>query len=408
MSRRVVITGMGAISPFGQGVPSLWKHMSAGDSAIVKTPNSLSLEGLRCRVAALVPKLNVKSIDRKKKRFMSAMSIYATLAAQEAIKDAALNDIQINSRTTGLSFASTMGSSDEFEKFFSSLLKEYDIGKIKSTMFFKTMNHSCAANAAQALGVRGRVIAPSAACASGTLSIGLAYEAVAAGYQDIMIAVGADEYHCLTTAVFDIMNAASCEFNESPTSTPKPFDVDRDGVVCSEGAGAIVLESLESALGRNAKIFAEVGGFSTFSSPLDIANPDHITMIDCIEATLDQAKVSPGNVDYINAHATATTNGDIAETKAVEMALGADMKISSLKGHIGHAMAASGAIELIVSILMMNNSLLLPTRNLVNVDEACGKLHYLKTAHKGEIKTILKNSFALGGINSTLLINKYI
>jgi 3-oxoacyl-[acyl-carrier-protein] synthase II len=404
--RRVVITGIGAVSPFGTGVECLWEHLVAGDSAVRFIPKMAQLRGLRSSVAAMVPEIDASAIPRKKRRFMSSMSMYSCLAAYESIQMSGLTEGQVKNRTTGLCLASTTGSSSESEAFFNELNQTGSIENIKSTMFFKTMNHSCAANTAQALGILGRIVAPSAACASGTLAVGLAYETIAAGHQDIMFCGGADEHHILATAVFDIMHAASCNFNSEPERTPRPFDVHRDGVVCAEGAGVLILEELEHAIKRNANILAEITGFATLSSPEDIANPDSQTMTECMDSSISQAGMSSKEIDYINAHATATAQGDIAESQAIRAVFGKNAPVSSLKGHIGHTMAASGPLELIASIQMMHHDTLIPTRNLETPDPECDGITFVRSVQETPVRTVLKNSFALGGINSTIVIRR--
>ncbi len=406
--RRVVITGTGAVSPFGLGVKCLWDNLSSGNSAVKMIPYFKELGGLRSSVAAVVPEIDVSVINRKKRRFMSPMSTYSCIAALEAIEMAGLNEDLITSRETGICLASTMGSSAESEAFFQELSQSGSIENVKSTMFFKTMNHSCASNTAQALGIMGRIVSPSAACATGTLAVGLAYETIVAGNQNIMVCGGTDEHHVLATAVFDIMSAASCNYNDDPQQTPRPFDIDRDGVVCAEGAGILILEELEHALNRGVEILAEIIGFETFSSPGDIANSDSRTMSDCMECTLGQAGLTPEDVSYVNAHATATIQGDIAEAQAIGAVLGEKAPVSSLKGHMGHTMAASGALELIASLQMMQNGVLIPTRNLVTPDPKCDVINLIRIPQNITGTVILKNSFALGGISATILIRRNI
>lgn len=405
--RRVVITGMGTVSPFGQGVKCLWEHLLNGHSAVQIMPDMQKLRGLRSWVAAVVPDVDASVIPRKKRRFMSPMSVYSTVAALEATAMAGLSDDRITDRGTGLCLASTMGSTSESEAFFQELNRSGSIENIKSTMFFKTMNHSCAANTAQALGITGRIISPSAACASSNLTVGLAFEMIAAGNQDIMICGGSDELHCLAPAVFDIMNAASCKYNSEPQQTPRPFDINRDGVVCAEGAGIMILEEMDHARRRNADILAEIIGFATFSAPESIANPDSQTIADCMEYSMNQARVHAEEVGYVNAHATATIQGDIAEAQAIGAVMGDKVPVSSLKGHLGHTMAASGAMELIASIQMMRYNILIPTRNLVTPDPECNVVDFVMMPREIEVNIILKNSFALGGINSAILIRRY-
>lgn len=404
--RRVVITGTGSVSPFGVGVQCLWDNLLAGNSAVKSIPSMRDLGGLRSSLAAVVPEIDVKSISRKKRRFMSPMSVYSYLAALEAIEMANLSADQISNRSTGLCLASTMGSSEESQVFFRELNQSGSIENIKSTMFFKTMNHSCAANTAQTLGIRGRVIAPSAACASGTLSIGLAYEMILAGHQEIMLCGGADEHHVVVTAIFDIMHAASCNYNDDPERSPRPFDVDRDGVVCAEGAGILILEELEHARERGANILGEIVGFSILSSPESMAHPDSQTMIECMECAMGQANLNAKDIDYVNAHATATIQGDIAEAQAIGAVVGKEVPVSSLKGHMGHTLAASGALELIVSLQMIDNDVIIPTCNLENQDPKCDGINIVFAPQGVKGGVVLKNSFALGGINSTILIRR--
>ncbi len=407
-NKHVVITGTGAVSPFGVGVGCLWENLSAGQSAVKMIPSLKEMGGLRSIVAATVPEIDVRVIDRKKRRFMSPMSIYSCIAALEAIEMSGLPDGLITSRQTGLCLASTMGSSAESESFFRELARIGSIENTKSTMFFKTMNHSCASNTAQALGIRGRVVSPSAACATGTLAIGLAYEAILSGAANIMICGGTDEHHVLATAVFDILSAASCNYNDDPHQTPRPFDVDRDGVVCAEGAGIVILEELDHARERGVNILGEIIGFATFSSPGDIANSDSETMADCMRCVLSQAGISAEDVGYVNAHATATIQGDIAEARAISKAVGDKVPVSSLKGHLGHTMAASGALELIASLEMMHKGVLISTRNLVTPDPECDVINLILTNEDITENIVLKNSFALGGINATILIRRNI
>ena len=406
--RRVVITAIGAVSPFGMGAQNLWDNLHAGKSAVRRVEVEKFPEGLRSHVAACVPDFDSSIIPRVKRRFMSPMSMYSYLAAEEAIKQTGLEDDKLFSRKTGLALASTTGSTAESEAFFKIYHRDHSIEHTKSTMFFKTMNHSCAANTAQALGIRGRVLPPSAACASGTLAIGMAYETILAGNQDVMLCGGADEYHLLSTAVFDIMNAASIGYNDNPQETPRPFDCKRDGVVCAEGAGILILEDLEHALARGAEIIAEVLSFSSYSSPGDIANPDEDTICECMQDSLAKARLKACDIDYVSAHATATINGDIAESSAISKVLGPEVPVSSMKGHIGHTMAASGPLELIASLYMMKSNKLIPTRNLTNPASDCAGLAYIMDLTDRKVDTIMKNSFALGGVNSTLVVSRFV
>jgi 3-oxoacyl-[acyl-carrier-protein] synthase II len=274
-------------------------------------------------------------------------------------------------------------------------------------LFFRVMGHSVAANLAQALGVRGRVLAPASACSTSCQAIGLAYETIAMGRQDAVLCGGADEYHPLTTGTFDLMLAASSAYNNRPDLTPRPFDAGRDGIVCSEGAGVLLLESFDSARGRGADILAEVSGFASTTDPSSLANPDPKPLAECMRLALESANMRARDIGYINAHATATVQGDIAESQAVARVFGREARVSSLKGHMGHTMAASGALETIACIHMLRTQTLLPTLNLECVDPACADVHYVKDVGEASFSAILKNNFALGGVNCSLVLRRY-
>lgn len=403
--RRVVVTGLGAVTPFGCGVPAMWQALLEGRSAVRSCPALAQIKGLRTTIAASVPEMDVQSIDRKRRRYMSLMSLYATIAAQEAVQMAGLTEEQLQDARTGVCAGSTTGSTLETEVLFRDVLKERSIEGMKSTHFFKIMSSSCAANLAQTLGIRGRLLAPSAACATGTIAIGLAAESIASGRQDVMICGGADELHVLTVGVFDTLEASSRAYNDRPDVTPRPFDRQRDGIICGEGAGLVVLESLEHARARKAKVLGEVCGFAVNSSPEDIANPGPDSMAQCMLTALEESGLRREQVGYLNAHATGTLLGDAAECRAVESVFGRAMPVSSLKGHMGHTMAACGGLEFIATLLMMHEGLLLPTRNLQEPDDTCGRLNLLTKIEHRQVDVAISNNFALGGVNSAIIIS---
>ena len=405
--KRVVITGMGAVSPYGKGQDLLIESLMAGRSAIRQVDKLGQINGVRSKVAGLVPDIDPKEIPRKYRRSMSNMSVYATLACQEALQQSGLSAVQCAGGQMGVAIGSTIGSTQTNQEFFEIFLATRDLERIKSTIFFKIMNHSCAVNVSQVLGITGRILSPSAACSTGCQAVGYGYEMIALGKQQFMLCGGADEFHPLTTGTFDMLNAASINFNAQPHRTPRPFDRDRDGVVCSEGSGILLLESLESASARGANILAEIIGFATVSDPSSIANPDTDSIARCMRTALEDAGLTPENIDYVNAHATATLQGDIAESKAIYQIFGDNVPLSSLKGHLGHAMAASGSLELAAVVGMLNRECLIPTLNLDNVDEACANIRHVRTLSTANIQTAIKNNFALGGVNSSLILRRY-
>ncbi|MEJ2200475.1 MAG: beta-ketoacyl synthase N-terminal-like domain-containing protein, partial [Desulfuromonadaceae bacterium] len=263
--KRVVITGMGAVSPFGRGADCLLSALEAGQSGVRQLPELQTIGGMRTQVAALVPELEVQQIPRKYRRSMSSMSIYATLACQEALQQAGLSAVDCAGGGLGVSIGSTVGSPNAFYAAMEDFFTDHSFERLKSTFFLQIMSHSCAANVAQTLGINGRILAPAAACATGCQAVGYGYEMIVMGRQRQMLCGGADEFHPMTAAVFDIINAVSTGYNDRPTATPRPFDRDRDGLVCGEGSGVLLLESLESARGRGATILAEVIGFATLA-----------------------------------------------------------------------------------------------------------------------------------------------
>lgn len=405
--RRVVITGMGVISPFGRGIENLMAALLAGKSGVVKVPAMAEITGMRTRVAALVTGVDPLEIPRKFRRSMSSMSVFATLACQDAAAMAGLTEAQLQGGRLGVSLGSTIGSPQTMQEFFRDFGIDNSLERMKSTLFFHIMNHSCASNVAQVLGVTGRILAPAAACSTSCHAVGYAAEMIGIGKQDFMLCGGADEFHPLTSGTFDIINAASTAFNDSPTSTPRPFDRDRDGIVCGEGSGILLLESLESAQQRGAVILAEIVGFATNSDPGSIANPNTLCIADCMRQALDDAQVNPNQVDYVNAHATATVQGDIAECEAISSVFGTETPVSSLKGHLGHAMAASGTLELAACIEMLRQGLLIPTLNLENIDPLCASVQHLQGVSRQPVATVIKNNFALGGVNSSIILRRY-
>lgn len=403
---RVVITGLGAISPFGQGAHALFRSLLAGDSAVRHVPELDAIQGLGPRVAGLVQGIDLKDIPRKIRRTMSRMSLYALLAAQEALAQANVDEPLRTSGRLGIVLGSTVGSAETMEEFFLEYLRDKSTEGIMSTLFFKIMGHSCAANVAQSLGIAGRTLAPSAACATGCQAVGLGYEAIALGRQDLMLCGGADEFHPLTAATFDIIQAASTSFNDRPQSTPRPFDRDRDGIVCAEGAGLLLLESLDSARARGAEILAEIVGFASTSDPSSFASPDPAPVRRCMELALNDSGLNAGDVDYVNAHATATLQGDVAESRAIGELFGSHVPVSSLKGHMGHAMAASGALELVACVHMMHAGKLIPTRNLDNAASECAGINLPQHVLDIRPDIVMKNNFALGGVNCSIVLRR--
>ncbi len=404
----VVVTGIGVISPVGNDFSQLLAALSAGRSGVQEVAALEQVGGLRSRLGATVSAIDPRQIPRKFRRTMSNMSIYAYLASRQALTMAAYPEDRLNSGDLGVSIGSTLGSTVTSENFFSDYFRDHSLERMKTGLFFKMMGHSCAANVAQSFGITGRVFAPSAACATSSQAVGYGYEQIALGRQQAILCGGAEEFHPLTVATFDIMHAASTSYNQQPRMTPRPFDAKRDGIVCGEGCGILLLESEAGAKQRGAKILAEIIGFATTSDTSSIASPDIGAMVNCMELALVDAGLDAADIDYVNAHATGTEQGDIAEAAAIKQLFGHRVPVSSFKGHLGHTLAASGALELAGSIGMLQQQQLIATLNLDQVDERCSGIAHVQENRPGTVKIILKNNFAMGGINTTTILRSYL
>jgi 3-oxoacyl-[acyl-carrier-protein] synthase II len=406
IGNRVVITGCGAVSPFGIGKASLFDSVWKGRSGIKKISEWSKVKGLNSLLAAPVPAFDPKQfLPRNNRRSMGPMAVYAAIAAKEAVGDANLDTDDLGSGTIGVAIGSTTGSPSIYEELFKEYFPDESIESIKSGLFFKIMGHSCAANVCQVLNIKGEQWSPASACTSSSQALGLGYLLIKAGRQKAMICGGADEVHHTVTMIFDVVRAAS-HMNDTPELTPRPFDRDRDGVVCGAGSGILVLESLDSAISRGAKIYAEILGFGHVNDNEHIANPQTESMARAMANALQEAAVSPSEIDYVNAHATGTIIGDVAEAKAISKAISADVPVSSFKGHLGHTLGAAGSLETLVLLEMMQRQEVVPTLNLANPDPACG-CNLVREISAQPINLVLKNNFALGGVNTALVLKRW-
>jgi len=404
--KRVVITGIGVVSPFGNGRAALMKGIEEGRSAVQRMEGWEQYYGLQSLVAAPVTLQDEKKIPRQKRRSMGRMSIFAAQAADEAIADAGIVLANENLWKIGCVIGSTMGSAKSINDTFELMLPGKDLSKLNSTMFFQCMSHTAAVNVAQYLGLNGTIMAPAAACASALHAIGTGYDLIRLGRQEVLLCGGAEELHPTVTASFDILFATSTKYNDRPQQTPRPFDRDRDGLVCGEGSGLVVLEDYDRAIKRNAKIYAEIVGYSTTANGLHVSQSNKESMIYCMRQALKDADVKTDAIDYVSAHATATIQGDQEEAEAIRDVFGATVPVSSLKGYIGHTLGASGAIELAASLSMMEQGVIYPTLNLENVSPECAGIQHVMEPLKKQVRTVLKNGFAFGGINAALVYKK--
>jgi 3-oxoacyl-[acyl-carrier-protein] synthase II len=381
--------------------------MLAGKSAVAGEPDMEAALGIRGGLCARVPDIPAREIPRQFRRTMSRMSQFAWLAAREALDMAGLPDETLRGGRVGVVAGSTIGSVDGLEEFFRPYIATGKVDVVKSTLFFKVMNHSAAANLAQAFGVTGPLVAPSAACATGCQALGIAAMLIDTGRADAVLCGGTDEHHALTTATFDIMNAASTSYNDQPGKSPRPFDANRDGVVCSEGAGMLLLESMDAALARGVAVLAEFKGYGANLDTAHIAHPSRESIAACMRLALADAGVGAHEVDYVNAHATGTLQGDEAEGQAIADVFGSNVPVSALKGYFGHAMAASGSLEAIASVRMISEGLVIPTRNLDTPDPTCGHIAHVTSTMKKSVNVAVKNNFALGGVNAVAVLGRF-
>ena len=402
--RRVVITGMGLASPLGSTVKSAFERLKTYENCVSNWEKLDEFERLNTNLGAFVQGfVEPEYFNRKIKRTMGQVSVMSVVTAEDAFRDAGLLGDECIHKA-GVSYGSSMGSFDAVLDFYSMCIDK-QVKMLNSGSYIKMMPQTTAVNLSLYFKTHGRLIPTSTACTSGSMGIGYAYEAIKDGYQDVMIAGGAEEIHPTQVGVFDTLYATSTK-NDAPNLTPAPFDKDRDGLVIGEGAGTVILEEYEHAKARGAKIHAEIVGFATNTDGAHITNPNKDTMAEVMRKSLECAGLKPNDIGYINAHGTGTVNGDTAESVATEEVFG-KIPISSIKSYTGHTLGACGAIEAILGVEMMNNNWYPPTLNLKHPDEECGRLDYIM----GEGRTldcpyIMTNNFAFGGINTSIILKR--
>jgi 3-oxoacyl-[acyl-carrier-protein] synthase II len=346
------------------------------------------------------------NFPRKKSRTMGPVAQLAVRASEIALTDAGLLDgTNLSDGSIGVAYGSSWGSIEPVLGF-TELLQKGTSSRLNATSYVQMMSHTTAVNIGMYFGLTGRIIPTSSACTSGSQAIGYAYESIKWGRADVMVAGGAEELSVTESAVFDTLFATSCR-NDAPETTPRPFDRDRDGLVLGEGAGTLILEDLDHANARGARIYAEVVGFGTNSDGNHITQPQASTMEVALKSALQDASLSPEQIGFVSAHGTATEFGDIAETTATAAVLGNEKPIHSLKGYFGHTLGACGAIEAWLSIEMMRENWFVPTANLENVDSRCAGLDYIiNVPRRLEIEHVMSNNFAFGGINTSLIFKR--
>jgi len=404
---RVFITGMGAHTSLGNDKNTIFNALLENKTAVKYMPEWEQYNGLFSHCAAPAIDYDSKKIPRNVRRSMSRMSEMSLLATQTALQEAALPMETLSSPRNLICFGSTTGSPETLEAYFKKLIEKNGPEGQLSTSFFKVMNHSISANVALGLNFIGPLLSVSSACSSSAQATILGYELISSGVYDLCIVGGADELHYTTSAVFDIAQAASRKYNKTPELTPRPFDLNRDGLIVSEGAAVLILESEAHAKKRGVEPCAEIlsGTYQCDSTHMTQTQCD--SMKNCMMDTIKKSQVRLSDISYVNAHATGTLLGDKREAQAISQIFGNSTPVSSLKGHFGHSMAACGILEIMMSIEMMKKNVLIPTRNLVDIDPECSRALLIKENVAVQSPIFLSNNFAFGGLNASILISTF-
>ena len=404
---RVVVTGMAGISPIGNDWATMLTHLKTEKNAVQYITEWDDYSDLNTRLGAPAAVFDLPAhYNRKVTRGMGRVALMSVLASGRALEDAGLlGDPWLKSGEVGVSYGSSSGSPNAICDFGQiPVLKKVE--GVNATTYIRMMSHTAPVNIGVYFGLTGRMFTTSSACTSGSQGIGYAYEAIASGQQMAMLAGGGEELDITQAAVFDTLYATSTK-NDAPDTSPRPFDAKRDGLVLGEGACTLVLEEYEHAKARGAKIYAEIIGFGTNTDGQHVTQPNAATMETALRLSLKQAQLDPVQIDYVNAHGTATEHGDLAESIATWQVFERDVPISSLKSYMGHTLGACGALEAMMSIQMMHEGWFNPTVNLSEVDARLPGLGFLQSSHTNHnAEYVMSNNFAFGGINTSLIFKR--
>ena len=401
--RRAVITGLGAVSCIGNNKNEILDSLKQGRSGIVANETFKEM-GLRSQVSGSCNIDFKDHIDRKALRFMGGAAAYAYIAMQQAIDDAGLEDGDVSNVRTGL-IAGSGGASSANIVAAADTLRSRGVRKIGPYMVTKTMGSTVAACLATPFRIKGINYSITSACATSAHCIGAAAEQIAMGKQDIVFAGGGEEEDWTLTALFDAMGALSTAYNDEPARASRAYDAGRDGFVSSSGAGMVVVEELEHAIARGARIYAELVGYGANSDGYDMVAPSGEGAVRCMELARSTVE---GPIDYINTHGTSTPVGDVQEVQAMRELFGEDMpKFSSTKSMCGHSLGATGVQEAIHCLLMLEHDFIAPSINVEEPDEAVvGTPLVTEYVGNAGLRTVMTNSFGFGGTNGTLVFQK--
>lgn len=408
--KRVVVTGLGAITPIGIGVENFWNGIKEGKVGI-STINKFDITDYKAKVAGQINDFNAKDyMDPKAAKRMDTFCQFAVVAANEAVKDAGLDMEKEDPYMVGVSIGSGIGGLEITEKETEKLLSKGP-GRINPLAVPLMITNMAAGNVSIALGAKGKSLNVVTACATGTHSIGEAYRSIQCGDADVMIAGGTEA--CISpVGVGSFAALTALSTTEDPMEACKPFDKDRNGFVMGEGAGVVILESLEHAKARGAKIYAEIVGYGATSDAYHITSPaeDGSGAARAMSNAMKEAGVNPSQVEYINAHGTSTHHNDLFETKAIKLAFGdaaKSVKINSTKSMVGHLLGAAGAVEFITCVKSIENSYVHQTMGLKAPDEECDLDYCMGSGVDMEVNYAISNSLGFGGHNASILVKKF-
>ncbi len=400
--RRVAVTGLGIVSSIGNNCVEVTESLRTGRSGVTFVPEYQEL-GFRSQVHGGINIDLDSGISRKARRFMGDGAAFNYIAMQQAVKDSALPADLISNPRTGCVMGSGGASTENVEKA-AALLKSRGVRAIGPYVVSRTMSSTNAACISTMFGIRGINFSVSSACATSAHCIGIGMEQIQMGKQDIVFAGGGDEIHWTMTMMFDAMRALSGGYNERPEAASRPFDANRDGFVISGGGGVMVLEELESAVRRGARIYAELVGYGATSDGFDMVQPSGEGAVRCMQLALATVHRP---VQYINAHGTSTPVGDMKELEAISQVFDESPRISSTKSLTGHALGAAGVNEAIYTLLMMNGSFISPSINIDCIDPAAENFPIIRELIEDvELDVAMSNSFGFGGTNATLIFQK--
>ena len=400
--KRVVITGMGIVSSIGNNVEEVLASLQQGQSGITAS-EQFKEQGLRSQVWGDLKINPAEHIDRKQMRFMGDAAAYAYLSMQQAIEDSGLTEEQVSNERTGI-VAGSGGASALNQALAVDTMRAKGVKRVGPYMVPRTMSSTVSACLATPFKIRGVNYSMSSACATSAHCIGHAMELIQLGKQDIVFAGGGEELDWSQTMMFDAMGALSTKYNETPDKASRTYDADRDGFVISGGGGMLVIEELEHALARGAKIYGEIVGYGATSDGYDMVAPSGEGAVRCMKMAMQDVD----GIDYINTHGTSTPVGDVKELGAIQELFGTSSPaISATKAMTGHALGAAGVHEAIYSTLMLENNFVAPSINVENLDEAAQGLDIVTEKRDVELTTVMSNSFGFGGTNATLVIKKY-